>query len=136
MVRFAGKKDDGEGGEERGLGNRARLGEWRLFLCRTPHVGRGSSLHFSGMQIWGGRESSFEGLIECVPGPRQCGARMSLERGGARVPVQVEPLPHQATLVSILGIRTRPGARVAAANCRVAPPLEKVPARWGLGNYT
>ena len=134
MVRFAGKKDDGEGGEERGLGNGARLGEWRLFCVSDAPRRKRSSLHFSGMQIWGGRESSFEGLSEGVPGPRQCGARMSLERGGARVPVQVESLPHQATLVDIFGIRTRPGARVAAANCRVAPPSEKVPARWGLGN--
>lgn len=134
MVRFAGKKDDGEGGENEGWGMELGLESGDFFCVSDAPRRKRSSLHFSGMQNWGGRESSFEGLIEGVPGPSQCGARMSLERGGARVPVQVEPLPHQATLVDIFGIRTRPGARVAAANCRVAPPSEKVPARWGLGN--
>lgn len=62
-----------------------------FFVCLTSHVG--SSLHFSGTQIWGWRESRFEGLMEVAPGPRQRGARVSetlrLKRGGARVHVQM-----------------------------------------------
>lgn len=78
----------------------------------------GSSLHFSGAQIWGWRESRFEGLSEAAPGPRRRGGTgvgdqiSGPKRGGALVCVQVQLLPPGAALARVpSGVGTRPAAR-------------------------
>lgn len=70
--------------------------------------------------------------MEGVLARASVGARVSLERGGARVPVQWSPYLSKLPCVEYIRDPDTPGARVAAANCRVAPPSEKVPDLTGV----